>query len=140
MGGMLMSEVTIIVGSPGSGKSWITKQLKNKFEVVEHDLYLDKSKYISALAAAAKDGKKVLGESPFGISEIMERLAHERIACNPVFVIEDESTLKSRYWTREGKEIPKGHLTRQKTYKQRAKDLGSFYGTSSEVLAHLKGI
>lgn len=136
----MASEVFILVGSPGVGKSWISQQLKNKFHVVEHDNYRNPDIYVTALHAASVDNPKVLGNTPFGISQIMEKLAERKIAVTPVFIIEPEDVLKKRYRGRTGKDIPQGHITRQHTYRQRAKDLGSFYGTSDEVLTYLRSI
>lgn len=45
---------------------------------------------------------------------------------------------RARYEAREGKPIPKGHLTRIQTYLDRADELGAFMGTSEQVLTHLK--
>lgn len=128
-------EVILLVGSPGSGKSWVSDQLTDKFHIVEHDDHRDKNNYIAALAAAAKsESKPVIGNTPFGVSEIMEGLKSKKVRVLPVFIIEPEKVLSARYLKRDGKIIPQGHLTRQKTYGERAKELGAFSGTSEQVL------
>jgi uridine kinase len=134
-----MSDVFILVGSPSSGKTWVSSQLRGKFQVIEHDHYSNKGEYIRELGNAAKAGDKpILGNTPFGLSEIMESLQDRGLEVKPVFIIEDPNVLKQRYQQRDGKEIPQGHLTRQNTYLERARELNAFFGTSSEVLNHLK--
>ncbi len=130
--------IYLLVGSPSSGKTWVAKQLKQKFTVLEHDAYIGKD-YTKALADAEYGNKAVLAETPFSMSAIMDPLQKQGIIVEPIFIIETANTLKERYKAREGKEIPKGHLTRTNTYLDRARLGGHFYGTSEEVLKYLKG-
>lgn len=131
-------KVYLLVGSPGSGKSWVSSRLGHKFKVLEHDDFkTTPAAYIPALKRAMiTSDKPILANTPFGVSDIMEALGPE---CLPVFIIEPEETLKQRYFTRQGYEIPKGHLTRQTTYVHRANELKAFKGTSQEVLNYLIG-
>lgn len=135
-----MAVVYLLVGVPSSGKTWVSDQVKDKYEVIEHDLYKLKPQYISALLSAASKGstKPILANTPFGMSEIQESLQARGHTVKPLFIIEKPDTLRGRYLAREGKEIPKGHLTRQETYIQRAQEQGAFSGTSADVLNHLK--
>jgi len=138
---MTPAEVILLVGSPGSGKSWVSSQLKDKFLVLEHDDFHQKEHYIAALASAARQAKrKILGNTPFGLTDLTQGLAGIGVKVIPVFIVEPDIVLSARYMQREKKSIPKGHITRQETYRSRAKELGSFIGTSAEVLKHLKGM
>lgn len=133
-----MAKIKLLVGVPSAGKSWVTDKLKDKYNVIEHDLYKLKPQYIAALlSAASQSGKTVLANTPFGMSEIQEALQSKGHKVEPIFIIEKPETLSQRYQAREGKPIPKGHLTRQSTYIQRAEELKAFKGTSAETLEHL---
>jgi predicted kinase len=130
-----MKPVYLLVGCPGSGKSWVSSQLKSKFKVVEHDHH--RTGYVEAVAKAAKESP-VLANTPFGVSKLMEDLSSKGIPVIPVFILEAERTISERYSKREGRPIPQGHLTRQHTYRERAQELKAFSGTSEQVLEHLK--
>lgn len=133
----------MIIGCPGSGKTWVTEQCKDQFEFVHHDLFIGMagSKYVDAILDAAKTAKKpLLIEAPFSISQIKDPLEAAGLEVVPVFIQELPLTIRTRYWQREKKDIPQGHLSRQDTYLKRAKEWGSFHGTSEEVLAHLKKV
>ena len=131
-----MKTVFLVVGVPGSGKTWVCKQLAHKFAYVPHDDH-DEREYPEVLFAETSETKPVLGEIPFGLSKIHAELVAKGAHVVPVFILEDESTLKRRYQTREGKPILAGHLSRQKTYRVRASELGAFTGTAAEVLSFL---
>lgn len=136
-----MQKVFLVVGCPGSGKTWVCEQLTEKFHFVPHDDYLDANgrDYVPALVQAARQATMpVLAEAPFSVSQILDPLDDYGIEVVPVFILEDEAVLKERYHAREGKEIPKGHLTRQRTYESRARELDAFSGTSEEVLQFLE--
>lgn len=137
-----MAKIHLLVGVPASGKSWVSDQLKDKYEVIEHDLYRLKPAYISALLSAASKGsnKPILANTPFGMSEIQASLVANGHKVNPVFILESPDTLQTRYKARAGQDIPKGHLTRQETYRQRADETKAFKGTSQDVLNHLQTI
>lgn len=134
----MSAEIVILVGSPGVGKTWVSNQLKDKFNVIEHDDFKTENGYIFELSRQARSStKKILANTPFGLSQIMGELQSKNLKVSPVFIIEAPQTLISRYEADRGKKIPPGHLTRQNTYRDRAKDLNAFSGTSSEVLKHL---
>lgn len=140
----LSNPVYIIVGSPGSGKSWVMNQLKARFHVIEQDDFINKRpKYNLALITAAESQtvkNPILTNTPFGVSDLMAFLEQNGVQARPVFLVEPEQVLRDRYRARSGKEIPVGHVTRQLTYRDRAEELGAFIGTSTQVLAHLKGV
>ncbi len=133
----------MVVGCPGSGKSWVCDQLKDSFNYVHHDLRIGMAgdTYVKdIIKESEKPGTKdLLIEAPFSVSQIKDPLEAHGLKLTPVFIQELPLTIQTRYWQRENKEIPKGHITRQATYAQRAKEWGSFQGTSREVLEFLKG-
>lgn len=137
--------VYLVVGVPSSGKSWVCEQLREKFEYVRHDDHQDGG-YVDAILADRGE-KPVLCETPFSISQIMEPLLAAGRKVIPVFVIEEPQVLIDRYQRRQEekgtppenqKPIPSGHLTRQKTYADRARAHSAFAGTSAQVLEHLR--
>lgn len=133
--------IYLIVGTPGSGKSWVCEQLKDKFEYIPHDSHPKLIEYLNLAKTFASDGDKpVLIETPFSVSMILGPLDKAGYEVTPVFIIEDEQTTSNRYETREGKEIPQGHLTRIQTYRERAHELQAFSGTSEEVLKYLQKV
>ncbi|PWT73945.1 MAG: hypothetical protein C5B60_07480 [Chloroflexi bacterium] len=139
MGGK--QKIYLLVGCPGSGKTWVCSQLGDAFHIVPHD----KRRHNAAIYAREIENemetatKPLIIETPFGVSEIMFELKVKRsYDVVPVFIIEEPGILEERYFKRSGKQIPQGHLTRQETYRERARDLGAFTGTSAEVAAMLK--
>ena len=136
-------DIYLVVGVPGSGKSYVCEQLKHLFTYVHHDGYIylkgPKGAYLKAIREAAKDSiRPLLIEAPFSVRETMEPLVEEGYNVIPLFIIEHPQTVADRYWKREKKTIPKGHLTRMETYRERALLWGAFSGTSDEVLAELR--
>lgn len=136
-----MKKIYMVVGCPGSGKSWICDQLKEKFHYVHHDLFIGMAgdTYVNEIIKESQAANKpLLIEAPFSISKIKEPLEQSGFEITPVFIQEEHQILRDRYLAREKKEIPKGHLTRQDTYLQRATEWNAFKGTSLEVYEHLK--
>lgn len=141
-----MQPIYLLVGVPCSGKSWVCSQLKEQFHFIPHDDFIRPNEknnvaYVTAiLDQTPKAEKPVLIEAPFSVSEIKDPLESLGHIVNQVFIHESEETLKDRYRNRESKDIPKGHITRNRTYLDRAITGKHFYGTSSEVLDHLQGL
>lgn len=132
--------IYLIVGAPGSGKTWVCNQLKDRFEYLPHDTFPNDKTYVSAVHKLQGTATKpILIETPFSVSQILEPLS-KHFTVVPVFIIETPSLTQLRYESRENKPIPQGHLTRIQTYIQRAKELNAFSGTSKEVLDHLKSL
>ena len=131
-----MNKVYLIIGSPGSGKTWVCEQAPKTLTYVPHDDYTSESKFVKDLIKGAQT-KDTVGEIPFGLSVIEASLEAAGVKVIPLFILEKESVISSRYFLREKKIIPPGHLTRQKTYATRAKEKGAFTGTSEEVLKQL---
>lgn len=135
-----MQTIYLLVGAPGSGKSWVADQVKHKFIYLPHDKhpdnYLEHIKLNVSLTYFS--GADLLIETPFSVSEYTKPLTELGAKVVPVFILETPEVTAKRYLEREGKPIPKGHLTRIQTYTKRAKELKAFSGTSLEVLEHLK--
>jgi hypothetical protein len=135
----MMNQIYMVIGCPGAGKSWVCSQLTQQYEYVPHDTYKDSNAYIAAIVRQSKTATKpLLIETPFSVSQIKEPLEKHNYRVAPVFIIEDPQVIRDRYRARESKPIPEGHLTRQITYEQRAKDWHAYRGTSAAVLAFLK--
>lgn len=129
--------IYLVVGVPCAGKSWVCEQLDGLYSYVRHDDHIG-GDYVAAIHGRAQlTAKPLLAETPFSMSQIVEPLQARGFDVQPVFIIEDEATLRQRYRAREHKDIPAGHLSRQKTYAKRAVEQKAFYGTSAEVLGHL---
>lgn len=142
-----MTKIYLLVGTPGSGKTWVASQLTDKFEWVAHDAYNGKGfayegmAYVNEIMKASRtQSKPVLAETPFSVSQIIEPLEKKGFTVEPVFIIESDHTTSTRYLRRENKPIPQGHLTRIQTYRKRAKEMNAFSGTSAQVLEYLKGV
>ena len=140
-------KIYMVVGCPGAGKSWVCEQLTDKFTYVHHDgyIYLQKEKgpraYVDEIIkAAAASTKPLLIEAPFSVSQTKDPLESKGFDVTCVYIIENEDVIPARYRKREGKDIPKGHITRQATYRKRAEETKAFFGGSEEVLNHLKAV
>ncbi len=139
----MKQKIYMLIGCPGSGKTWCSDQLKQIFHHISHDEFIKAPKgiYVNEILKQAEGATKpLLIEAPFSISETLEPLRNAGYDVKPVVIVEKPEVITLRYLRREKKDIPKGHLTRQKTYEQRAKALNWFHGTASEVLEHLKNI
>lgn len=138
---MAQKRAKMVVGCPGSGKSWVCDQLKDQYHYVHHDAYIGMQGpvYVDAIKKASKTAHKtLLIEAPFSISQIVDPLIADGFEIEMVFIQEKDDVISGRYEKREKKPIPQGHLTRQQTYAQRARDSGSFSGTSEEVFKYLR--
>jgi hypothetical protein len=133
-----MQKIYLIIGVPGSGKSWVSSKLEDRFEVLPHDEFLNANYPAMLVKAACMLSKPIVGELPFGITETLTYLQESGADVEPVFIVEPPDVLKARYSAREGKDIPKGHLTRQNTYYERSIEYGAFSGTAQKVLDYLK--
>jgi putative protein kinase ArgK-like GTPase of G3E family len=133
-----MGRVTVVVGVPGSGKSWVCERLKEGYHYLPHDAYSTKGRaaYVRDIgdAATLTSGRgRVLCETPFSVEDVtgpLQRRGHE---VEVVVVYATPATLRTRG---QGDE---GSLRRQDTYMRRAASRGWFSGDSAAVLDHLKG-
>lgn len=132
--------IYLLVGCPGSGKTWVVNQVKEKFKCVLNDDYIGKPYVTHILKESVGATKPLLIEAPFSISQVKDPLEQSGLKVVPLVILEKNSVVADRYLKREAKHIPVGHLTRMATYEKRAKENKWFSGTSAEVLEHLKGI
>jgi hypothetical protein len=154
-----MTEVVLVCGVQGSGKSWVCRQLTGSYRYVPHDRCwshplqtpsedLDaawgppgsKSTHVEEIMkAAAVGGKPVLTEAPFGERQLRDELTKRGCQVRVVFIVEEPAVLARRYRNREGKSLPPGVLSRAFGLQQRAQQWGCFSGDSDAVLKHLRG-
>lgn len=153
----MVPEVYLVCGVSGSGKSWLCRQLKDKFNYVPHDQCWthptkkpdkgEDSKWAKGATSthvktiveeAKKSDKPVLTECPFGERIVKEELEKAGLKVFPIFVIEDPRTVRNRYLAREKKVPGPEVLTRAKTIIKRADEWGSERGTSQQVLEILQ--
>lgn len=131
-------KVYLLCGVSGAGKSWVCKQLTDKFDYVPHDDYIGKdSEYLDKLTEEG-NGKAALTECPFGERSLREKIEGRGSKVIPVFVIEHPSVVSSRYRQREKKDLRQAVLTRAETIKDRAKEWKAHSGTSADILEYLK--
>lgn len=156
-----MPDVYLVCGVSGSGKSWVCRQLKEKFSYVPHDRCwthpnakpdeeaLDpkwgppgsKSIHVDVVSAISKmTPRPILTECPFAERKVREELEAKGLKVIPVFVIEPAETVAERYQAREGKPLPKAAFTRASSILDRAKEWSAFHGTANQVLEHLRGV
>lgn len=134
-----MQPVYLICGVSGSGKSWVCRQLTDKFHYVPHDMFYNNIE--ATLSSACKTATKpVITECPFGERVLREELERRGLKVIPYFVIEDPRTVAERYFKRERKQIPKAAYTRATTIRKRAEEWRAPTGTSHEILALLQGV
>ncbi len=129
--------VYLVCGVPGSGKTWVCKQLTDLFHYIPHDLYY--STHVKVLVKAVREASKpVLTEVPFGERLIREELEAKGVTVIPYFVIIKPETARKQYTARENKPYPKMFFSRASTIKNRAIEWNAPHGTSPEILALLK--
>lgn len=135
-----MKNVYLICGVPGSGKTWVARQLEDKFNYIPNDDFIGKD-YIQELFRAARNSDKpVLADCPFGERLVRDELERRGTPVVPVFIVENAQLIKKRYEARDKKPIPSAHITRAINLSKRAEEWRAFYGTSQEVLEHLRAL
>lgn len=149
--------IFLICGVPGSGKSWVCRQLSDKFKYVPHDRCwshhtlkpgdgIDEKWPAGAISnhletileESSKNNKPLITEIPFGERKLRDDLEGRGLEVKPFFVIEAPHIVASRYQQREGKPIPKNVHTRATSIIDRAKEWNAPHGTSGEILNLLK--
>jgi predicted RNA-binding Zn-ribbon protein involved in translation (DUF1610 family) len=125
--------IYLVSGVSGAGKSWVCEQLLDKFSYVSYDRN-SKSKHLDLLKQPSDKPK--LYDPPIKISTFIRR--HSDIFdIHPIFIIEDEATIKARLAQRGGV-FTDSAIKRIAAIKSRNKKYGVFSGTSSEVLVYLQ--
>jgi hypothetical protein len=133
-----MKPVHLLVGVPGSGKSWVAKQIKDAYNYVQHDTCpVNQYAHLLQRESQDRDGNKpILAEAPFRASILLEELRYLGVPVKTYHLNETEPKVRVRYEMREGHPIPKQHITNLHKYAKRQWDNS---GTSEEILAKLKG-
>lgn len=133
---MATTNVYLLCGVPGSGKSWVARQLVSKFHYVSHDAYY--SAHADAVMKAAETATKpILADCPFGERVLRERLEAAKLRVIPYFIVEAPNVVKSRYEARTRKPCPQNVITRATSIKERALEWKAPTGTSAEILSQL---
>lgn len=128
-----MKKVYLICGVPGSGKTWVSKQLAHKFEYIPHDMhYKDHAKVIAQKSESLE--RPIITECPFAERELRAVLTASGLEVKPYFVVEHPDVAKARYESRENKPFPKNNYTRASSISKRADEWQAPKGTSQEVL------
>lgn len=130
-------KVYLICGVSGSGKTWVCKQLTDKFTYVPHDEHYDNQ--ASVVASKASLEKAIITECPFAERALRSEMMYKyNLDVIPMFVITDPDIVASQYLKREGKPVAKNVYTRASTIINRALEWKAFYGSSEQVLNKLR--
>lgn len=132
-----LPKIYLVCGVSGAGKTWVCNQLTDKFNYVPHDEHYGN---IYQAVDNIKSGKDIITECPFGERIQKENFENKGYEVVPVFVIEKPDLVAWRYQARENKPIQKSAYTRASTIINRALEWNAFYGSSQQVLDHLKGL
>lgn len=140
-----MKKLILVIGVPASGKSWLCEQLAKKFQYVAKDAFIGwpPGSHVSKCIRYLRESETpVLTEAQFSISDVKDPIEEAGFQVIPVFVFENEATLNKRWDERGLKKASTraGHISRQRTYAERARELRAFSGTSAQVLEHLKAL
>lgn len=163
-----MKPLYLVCGVSGAGKSWVCRQLTDKFHYIPHDRcwvhpdhktwkgadageadmqdesrYFNgaKSNHLEVLLEAVKSAKKpVITECPFGERPLKEQLEAHGVKVIPYFVVEPVTTVMKRYQGREKKPLPAAAVTRAQSIINRVVEWGAPYGSSDDILNKLKHV
>ena len=130
------AKVYLICGVSGSGKTWVCKQLADKYTYVPHDLHYKNQPFV--IACNASPDKPVITECPFAERVLRSEIEKHDLEVTPFFVITPPDIVAKQYKDREGKELPKAAYTRATTIMNRAIEWEAFYGTAEQVLKKLQ--
>jgi predicted kinase len=135
VGILVPQQVHIIIGVPGSGKSWVCQHLpRGLYTHVPHDDH-NVEDYHKALIRASRESRlPVLAEAPFRSAILVEQLLKAGIPSVEHYLIEPEHVVRERYEKREGKPIPTQHLSNLHRYAARAR----MPATAMQLLVRLK--
>lgn len=125
----------IVAGCSGSGKSWVCKQLTDKFDYVSYDSNRKKHHLDLLLAPGSKPK---LYDMPIKISTFIKRHS-DQFDIKAVFILETDEAIRTRIEARGGTWTH--YLARRnKIMGRRAAKYGVFSGSSRDVLAYLQDI
>lgn len=132
-------DIYLICGVPGAGKTWVCKQLTDKFTYVPHDENI-KDPIGGILKASEGTFRPIITECPFAERPMKDKLEMAGFHVIPYFVVEHPDVIYARFVARENKEPQKASMTRAVSIKERAKEWRAVHGTSKEILAHLQEV
>lgn len=132
-----LQSIHLICGVPGSGKTWIAKQLTN-YTWVPHDEHIGKDKdYVSALISAAKKSSNpILAEAPFLTRKLISELKSHGAEVIAYHIDEPAHVIKERYERDRKRPFPQRYATLLKN-RRSSKDW-DHEGTAKQVLDVLK--
>lgn len=90
----------ILIGAPGTGKTWLCDKLFNDFNIISSDRI--RGDIDSAVSEALKESKPVIVDLPFRIKAFIERWRARVPDCIVVALVEEESVHKIRLAMRGG--------------------------------------
>ena len=129
----------LVCGVSGSGKTWVCKQVTDKFNYIPHDETYNDS--IGAICGAATaDKRPIITECPFAERLFKEKLEAAGFKVIPVFVVETPDVVADRHMKREGRPASKSALSRALTIQTRAEEWRAPFGPSHVVLDYLKSV
>lgn len=133
-----MQSVYLLCGVPGSGKTFLAEKLQKKFSYLPHDEYPVTTYGKEIWKMASMSEKPILAECPFRMSVLIKELQDAGLKVYSYFIKEPEYLISSRYEAREGKPIPKKHLSNYKRLLATHRDW--IVGSQNEILAVLKKV
>lgn len=131
--------VYLVCGVPGSGKTWVCRQMDGTFHYLPHDLHYKNHGDVVVRTARISE-KPIITECPFGERVLREQLEKAGLRVIPFFVVEKPDTVKKRYEEREKKHVPQNVLTRAARIGERADEWKAPKGTSTEILQLLQAL
>lgn len=136
-GGISLQTIHLICGVPGSGKTWIAKQL-DQYNWVPHDEHIGKDKdYVSALISEAKKSSKpILAEAPFLTRKLIGELRERGAEVVAYHIDEPPAVIKQRYEQDRKKPFPQRYVTLLKN--RCSSQDWDHEGTSRQILDILK--
>lgn len=134
-----LKPIYLVCGVPGSGKTWVCRQLIHKFTYVPQDFHYNDQPEALVEGAIHSD-KPIITECPFGERVLKEDLEKRGLKIIPIFIVENPEIVRRRYEAREEKECPSNVYTRAATILNRALEWEAFYGTSTEVWSYLNEV
>lgn len=129
--------VHMLVGVPGSGKSWVAGQL-DQFNHKPHDSYQVSEYHKELITHAKQSHKDILAEAPFRVSVLIDQLKAAGIPVKTYYISEPEQKIREQYEKRDKKQWLKQHATNLKKYDQRPD--WDHRGSSIDILKLLKSI
>lgn len=130
--------VHLLCGVPGSGKTRIATQFRDKFAYVPHDEYPVPEYKNAIISAAKKSTKPVLAECPFRMSILKDELKQAGLTVFWYFIREPEEMIAMWYAQREGEVIPRRHLSNYRRYLADSRDW--IVGSQKLIIALLKSV